>query len=99
MVRKQLYLGIEQNRKVRRLAARRGCTEAAVIRAAIDQLAEDDAAIEGRLAAAGLLVPATGDDDLPTGAAAERLEEAEMAWVEQQLEPLGLTEAVLEDRR
>jgi antitoxin ParD1/3/4 len=99
MVRKQLYLSIEQDRRVRRLAAQRGCTEAAVIRTAIDQLSDDDRSIEGHLAAAGLLVSATGDDDLPTGAAAERFEEAGMAWIEKQREPLGLAEAVLEDRR
>jgi hypothetical protein len=58
-----------------------------------------DASVEDRLAAAGLLAPPTDDGDLPTGAAGERFEQAEMAWLAAQSEPLGLAEAVLEDRR
>jgi hypothetical protein len=40
-----------------------------------------DASVEDRLAAAGLLAPPTDDGDLPTGAAGERFEQAEMAWL------------------
>lgn len=38
MVRKQLYLARDQDRKLKALATRRGCTEAQVIREALDQL-------------------------------------------------------------
>ena len=99
MIRKQIYLAAEQQRKVRQLAGRRGCTEAEVIRMAIDRLSDPDTTIEGRLAEAGLLTPAPDDRDLPTGSEAERLEEELESWLEAERQPLGLSEAVLEDRR
>ena len=99
MVRKQVYLGSEHEQKVRRVAARRGCTEAAVIRQAIEALPDPDASIEGRLAAAGLLVRPAPDDDLPEGRAAESFERSEMERIAAADGPLGLAEAVLEDRR
>jgi hypothetical protein len=40
MIRKQVYLDREQNRKLKALAARRGCTEAAIMREALDRLPE-----------------------------------------------------------
>lgn len=57
MVRRQIYLGEEETRKVRRIARRRGATESEVIREAIRRLEDgpDDEVTE-RLRAAGLLV-------------------------------------------
>ena len=70
MMRKQLYLAGEQQRKLRKLAARWGCTEAEVVRRALDRLPDPDASIDDRLAAAGLLAAPLLDDDLPTDMAA-----------------------------
>ena len=99
MIRKQLYLASEHERKVRRLAARWGCTEAQVIRTALDQLPDPDASIEGRLMEAGLLVRSPTFDDLPTGIALEMLEREHEVWVAAQPAALGLDRAVMEDRR
>ena len=99
MVRKQLYLGVDQEQKVRRIAARRGCTEAEVIRTAVDRLPEDDDPILQRLAEAGMLMPSPEEDDPMTEAEEEALEREVEAWLEAQPEPLGLSEAMLEDRR
>ena len=52
-----------------------------------------------RLAEVGILVPAPDDPNVPTGAAADQLEQDVIAWLETIQEPLGLSEAVLEDRR
>src|SRR4051794_25120411 len=43
MIRKQVYLSREQNRKLKGLAAQRGCTEAEIIREALDYLPEPGA--------------------------------------------------------
>jgi hypothetical protein len=99
MIRKQVYIGAEHQQKLRRVAAQWGCAEAEVIRTALDQLPDPDASVEDRLADAGVLVRLQGGSDLPTGAAAEQLEQAEMAWLAIQRQPLGLADAVVEDRR
>ena len=98
MVRKQLYLAQEQDRKLKALAAMRGCTEAEVIRDALDQLPEPDLGIEDQLVAAGLLVPKDDDPSLPRGAAVETLEAEVNAWLARRATELGLSEAVVEDR-
>ena len=102
MIRKQLYLADEQQRKIRRIAARRGCTEAEVVREAIDRLPEPgdslDDLVVARLAAAGMLVPPPDDDDPMSEEEAEQLERELDEWAERH-GPLGLSEAVLEDRR
>src|SRR5215472_12389324 len=99
MIRKQVYLAPEQQRKLRRLAARWHCTESEVLRSAIDRLADPESAILDRLAEAGLLVPSPKEDDLPAPEEMERLEREYEAWVDGLPRPLGLSEAVLEDRR
>lgn len=99
MVRKQLYITSEQERKLRELAARWGCTEAHVFRVALDRLADADESLDGRLAAAGLLVSPRTDDDVPTGRALEALERAYEVWASAEAAPIGLTEAVIEGRR
>ena len=99
MVRKQLYIASEQERKLRELAARWGCTEAHVFRVALDRLTDADASLDGRLAAAGLLVPPRVDEDVPTGRAFDALERACDAWARAEPAPIGLAEAVIEGRR
>ncbi|HYU20150.1 MAG TPA: CopG family transcriptional regulator [Chloroflexota bacterium] len=99
MIRKQLYLGREHQRKLKCLAAHWGCTEAAVVREALERLPDLNDSIDSRLAEAGLLMPPPFDPDLPTGTEAQRLEQSEMEWLARQRDPLGLAEAVLADRR
>lgn len=98
MIRKQLYLAKEQDRKLKALAASRGCTEAEVIRDALDRLPGPDLGIADQLAAAGLLVPTKNDADLPRGPAAAALEAKVNAWLAKRETGLGLSEAVLKDR-
>jgi hypothetical protein len=99
MVRKQLYLGAQHQEKVRRVAAWWGCSEAEVVRRAVERLPDPEGSIEERLAAAGLLLSPPQEDDLPTGKAAEQLEREYFEWVDNLPEPLGLSDAVIEDRR
>jgi hypothetical protein len=98
MVRKQVYLAHEQDRKLKALAARRGCTEAEVIREALDRLPDPEAAITEQLAAAGLLAPKGDDPDAVRGAAARALEAQVEAWLDRRPGELGLSDAVLQDR-
>jgi hypothetical protein len=98
MVRKQLYIEDRQQRKLRRLAEAWGCTEAAVMRQALDRLPDPEDFLKQRLAAAGLLAPPDDDPDLDN-VDVEELEREYEAWLATQKEPLGLSEAVLEDRR
>jgi antitoxin ParD1/3/4 len=87
MIRKQLCITPEQQEKVRRLAVCWGSSEAEVIRRAIDRLPDPDT------------WPA-GQDDVPTTAEAlDALERKYEAWVDALPEPLGLSQAVIEDRR
>lgn len=100
MVRKQLYMSDQQQRKVRRIAEARGCSEAEVVRQAVDRLPEYDDPITQRLADVGFLMHWPDDDDDPmTDAEAEQLEREMDEWLAEHPEPLGLSEAVLEDRR
>lgn len=98
MVRKQLYIEPEQQRKLCKLAARWGCTEAEVVRTAIDRLPDQESAIDARLRDAGLLLDAYDDQDLPAPEAADDMEE-ELRELLMATGPLHLTEAVIEDRR
>jgi hypothetical protein len=98
MIRKQVYLAREQDRKLKALAARRGCTEAEVIRDALDQLPDPDQGVAEQLAAAGLLAVKGDAPDAPRGAAARALEAEVEAWLASRQAGLGLSEAVLEDR-
>ena len=82
MIRKQFYLPPEQDRKVKALAAQRGCTEAEIVREALAGLpnpASDD--VVARLKAAGLLVSVPSDPDLPRGASARALEAEFERWL------------------
>ena len=102
MVRKQIYLQRAQDRKLKRLAERRGCTEAEIVREAIDSLPEtegDD--IIAILEAAGLLVPkperfVPAEDE--EGKSSEELWAEWDALMATRTEPLGLVEALRKDR-
>jgi hypothetical protein len=98
MVRKQLYLAREQDRKLKALAARRGWTEAQVIRDALDQLPDPDLGLDEQLAAAGLLAPKSDDAGAPVGQAARALKAEIDAWLASRKAGLGLSEAVQKDR-
>jgi len=99
MVRKQLYLPSAQQQKLRKLAAQWNCTQAEVIRRALDCLPDPEASIVDRLAAAGVLVPPPDDDSPADPEELDALEKSWEAWVDAQPKGLGLSEAVLEDRR
>jgi hypothetical protein len=99
MIRKQLYVGPEQQRKLRLLAKRWKCTEAEVMRAAIDRLPDIESAADARLREAGLLVDLPDDPDLPPPEKVEELEREWDEWLRKRGKPIGLVDAVLEDRR
>lgn len=98
MIRKQVYLLQSQNQKLKALAAVRGCTEAEVIRDAVDRLPDPEGSVVERLRAAGLLATMHFDDDVPTGDELTALEAELDAWLYAQPGPIGLTEAVLAER-
>jgi len=64
MVRKQLYLEAAQERKLKNLAARWRCSEAAVVRKALANLPEkprsSDQEVLDRLIASGVVLPPRG---------------------------------------
>ena len=93
MVRKQIYLTAEQDAKLKRLAARHGCTEAEIVRELVEERPEDE--LEAALRQAGLrLAPrrrvAPGER--------ERAEREWREWADQNPGPLGLVEALLKER-
>ena len=102
MIRKQLYITPAQQRKLRTLAARRGCSEAEVMRAAIDRFDTDLASeIDRVLMGAGLLAPPPpleeGEKELTEEE--DALLEAEIdAWAATLPKPIRLADAVIEDR-
>jgi hypothetical protein len=57
MIRKQVYLERGQDEKLKRLAAQRGCTEAELVREAVDQLPDPEGDWIQRLVASGVLMP------------------------------------------
>lgn len=84
-IRKQLYLDPEQDAKLRDLAGRWGCSEAGVIRIALDRLADADLELEEL-------------DEVLTDEEVEALERELDEWARGHPEPLGLSEAVFQDR-
>jgi hypothetical protein len=100
MIRKQLYIGAEQQRKLRHLATRWGCSEAEVVRRAVDRLEEPGNSFLDRLRTAGLLVEVGDVTDLPSASdETTALDKWFEDWLATRTEPLGLSEAVMEDRR
>jgi hypothetical protein len=102
MIRKQLYLERRQQHKLRRIAARLRCTEAEVMRKAIERLPEPEESLDdlvaARLAAAGILAPPPDVDDIASEAEAELLEQEVDRW-DKRHGPTRLGEAVLQERR
>ncbi len=98
MVRKQVYLGRAQDRKLKRLAAKRGCTESELIREAVERLPDPDGDVIAELEAAGLISPPPVFDDLPTGEEAERLMAELDAYIANDTTDYRMTEALQEDR-
>ncbi len=101
MIRKQMYIEEKQQEKLRALTRRWGCTEAEVVRRAIDQLADPDdldSLIVQRLSEAGLMVPPGDYPGLPPPQGSEAWEEQELEWLDS-LPALGLGAAVLEERQ
>lgn len=103
MIRKQLYIAPEHQRKLDRLTERWHCTEAEAVRRAIEhvpdaEMTEDERVVE-RLREAGVLVEPPDDPDLiMTDEELEELEREHEEWLASLPEPLSLTEAVWEER-
>ena len=92
-IRKQVYLEPQQDETVRSFAARWDCSEAGVIRIALERLRAADTA--------GLSFqdePDNDEDAEVTDAEIETLEAENEAWFRAHPEPLGLSEAVHQDR-
>ncbi|MGH2587128.1 MAG: hypothetical protein ACRDJE_19620 [Dehalococcoidia bacterium] len=97
-------LTLEQHRKLQKPAAQWGCSQAEVLRVALDRLPVYDDSVyhrpaTQRLAMAGLLVPPPDDDDLPPPEEVDELEREWSEWLRGRGQPLGLTETLFEDRR
>ena len=99
MIRKQLYIGEAHQEKLRRLAHAWGCTEAEIMRSALERLPDPDGDAIERLRAAGLLLAPRGDPDLPADEDLDALERELENFLADEETPLPLSEAVLEDRR
>ena len=97
MIRKQIYLAEGQDRKLKKIASERRCTEAEVIRDALDRLPDPEGDIVERLRAAGLLVD-TSDIQAPEGAELEAIKVRLEAWHKSRGRPIGLSQAVLDER-
>jgi hypothetical protein len=98
MIRKQVYLGRAQDRKLKRLARDRGRTESELIREAIDQLPDPEGDLVEQLVAAGVLLP---KPPRPAAEVQRELEEAERELEELWAslpEGLTLSDAVLAER-
>jgi hypothetical protein len=99
MIRKQVYLAPEQDRKLKSLASRRRCTEAEIIREALDRLPNPDTDdVEAKLSAAGVLAPAPDFPDVPRGRAAQALEAEFERWLAEQPPDTDLGDDVIRDR-
>lgn len=98
MVRKQVYLERRHDRKLKVIAAQRGCTEADVIREALDRLPDSTSSVEAQLAAAGLLAPIGDLAEALSGAQVRALEAEVETWLESRRDGLGLSAAVVEER-
>jgi hypothetical protein len=100
MIRKQVYLERRHDRKLKAIARRRGCTEAEVIREAIERLPDEDGDLVAQLEGDGLLAHLPDDPSLPRGAALRQLDQELETWLAAHPEEdLRLSEAVLQDRQ
>jgi hypothetical protein len=98
MVRKQLYITQEQQHKLHTLAKQRRCTEAEVVREAIDRLPAHDDPVIRKLHEAGLLMPPPDDEEPVSDEELDRLEREWEEYLASRTIPLNLVEAVLQER-
>jgi hypothetical protein len=100
MIRKQVSLTPEQDQRLRTPAARWGCTEAGVMRAALDQLKDNDvdSRVVRRLRELGTLVEPDPDEEVSSDEEIDVLEREMDEWAAAHPGPLGLSQAVFEDR-
>ena len=98
MIRKQLYIAPEQDRKVKTLAHWRGCTEAEIVREALDRLPDPDGDVVAQLEAAGLIIPRQHDPNALTPEELEQLDAEFYAWLDGHPETIGLLDALQQDR-
>ncbi|MGD9892661.1 MAG: hypothetical protein AB7R89_02910 [Dehalococcoidia bacterium] len=97
-VRKHLYLDAKQEQKLREYAARWGCSEAGVMRVALDRLTDlDHSVVSGTWDRTSQLDDEAGEEPLSDQALAALEAESE-AWFREHPQPLGLSEAVFLDR-
>ena len=99
MIRKQLYLSDRLEKKLQDLARDLNCSEAEVVRLALDRLPLPGVSIDDRLRRLGVLAPVPDGDDLPLESQLAEMEQANDEWLLTQVKPLRLSAAVLEDRR
>jgi hypothetical protein len=101
MIRKQLYISPEQNRKLKELAAQRRTTEADVLREAIERLPapKGESPLAAELRAAGLLAPKPPLPPELQGLSDEELDalDAEL-WERLKHSKATLSDAVLQER-
>ena len=100
MLRKQVYLRREHDRKVKALAARRGCTEAEIIREALDRLPNPDGWLD-QLRADGIFAHTPAPRVSVEAADADAIEAERLAfeaWLDEERLDLRLSQAVDEDR-
>lgn len=98
MVRKQLYLEADQDLKLKRVASARHCTEAEVVREAIDRLPEPEDELIADLRRLGMLAP---PPELPPELKGVSREELEARWFDvfaKKDKPFDLSQAVLDER-
>ena len=101
MLRKQVYLAREHDRKIKALAARRGCTEAEIIREAVERLPNPEDEWTERMRAEGIFAPKPDFPDrahLPRGDAHDLDRTAFESWLDAEPLDLRLSEAVEQDR-
>jgi hypothetical protein len=100
VIRKQFYIAPAQQRKLQSLSKRWNCTEAEVVRTALDRIEEPEDILLDLLRAAGQLVEPRNEPDLPSTPEDIARQEREFEeWSQKRTEPIGLSEAVIEDRR
>lgn len=101
-VRKQIYITTEHDRKLKRLAQRWNCTEAAIVRRALDDVRDDDLSPEDaffeQLRAQGSIVDYSNDPDLPSEDEVRAIRARLAMWVGAHPGSIGLDEALREDR-
>lgn len=103
MIRKQLYISQQHDRKLKELAAEWDCSEAEVVRRAIDKLPAERSLqeqIDERLRAAGLLVEIPRDPTWPQDPEeSRRLREKLEREIKRDKKFYDITQAVLDNRR